>query len=83
MGKQNQLIDAGGVPDIFVSGLGDVEAIGEGVFRFTYFAVDHGDQVVVAKLVVSKDALIAALHMASKASGMCDACETVKGMPVN
>lgn len=61
------------VLDIFVSGLGEVEDLGGGVFRFTFFAKHHGpsgeEQIVVAKLVAPCEAVPPALIMAAKAVG--------------
>jgi hypothetical protein len=61
------------VSDIFVSGLGEVEDIGGGCFRFTFFSKRHiGDDeewVAVAKLVAPREAVPSALLMAAKAIG--------------
>lgn len=78
MGQQLELVEPFGVPDVFVSGLGEVEAIGGGLLRFTFFSMDHGQLVVVAKLVAPTSAVPAAIRMAGKACGVC-ACEKLMG----
>lgn len=81
-----ELVDVLAVPDTFVSGLGSVEPIGGGNWRFTMFVNQEvaGDtvKVVVAKLVISIDALPEAIHMAAKATSTC-ACESARRMVRN
>jgi hypothetical protein len=60
-----------GVPDIFVSGLAEVEDIGGGVMRFIFYAHHDGERQVVAKLVAPVDAVPTAVTMAAKAVGWC------------
>lgn len=61
------------VMDVFVSGLGEVEDLGGGCFRFTFFAKRHGangeELIAVAKLVAPCEAVPPALIMAAKAVG--------------
>jgi hypothetical protein len=68
-----RLTDQGVVLDTFVSGLGEVEDVGGGCFRFTFFAKHHGDGgdelVVVAKLVAPMEAVPPALFLAARAIG--------------
>lgn len=75
-----------GVADTFVSGLGGVEAIGGGNWRFTFFVSQEigGDvvKVVVSKLVMSIEALPAAIHMAASETSTC-ACENARKMVRN
>lgn len=67
------LTDAGLVLDTFVSGLGEVEDVGGGCYRFTFFARHKGDageeMLVVAKLIAPMEAVPPALFMAAKAIG--------------
>lgn len=69
-----RLIEPGVVLDIFVSGLGEVEDLGGGCFRFTFYAKHHSEVgeelVVVAKLVAPMEAIPPALFMAAKAIGL-------------
>ena len=71
---RRRLVDTGYVPDTFVSGLGEVEDVGGGCFRFSFFAKQHGDDgseelVVVARLVAPMEAVPPALFLAAKAIG--------------
>ncbi|HEU4986893.1 MAG TPA: hypothetical protein VFT89_07495 [Rhizobiaceae bacterium] len=65
------------IPDTFVSGLGTVEEIGGGCFRFTFYATQSAltdgevERVVVARLVAPLNAIPPALILAAKAIG-CD-----------
>lgn len=53
--KHLPLVEALAVPDVYVSGLADVEPLGGGVYRFTFYALQrsaitgHTERVVVAK----------------------------------
>lgn len=68
-----QLIEPQIIPDIFVSGLGEVEDLGDGNFRFTFYCKHHTgakeELVVVAKLIAPRSAVPPALFMAAKAIG--------------
>lgn len=61
------------VPDVFVSGLGEVEDLGGGCFRFTFFVKQHIDgaeeTVIVAKLIAPMEAVPPALFLAARAIG--------------
>lgn len=71
--QAGRLTDTGRVPDIFVSGLGEVEDLGGGCFRFVFYARHKGDNgeemVIVAKLVAPMEAVPPAVIMAAKAVG--------------
>jgi hypothetical protein len=62
------------VADIFVSGLGAVEDLGGGCFRFTFYARhkdQHGEEmIVVAKLIAPMEAIPPAIIMAGRAIGL-------------
>jgi hypothetical protein len=68
-----RLIEPYSVNDIFVSGLGEVEDLGGGCYRFTFFAKQHGNDgeetVVVAKLIAPMEAVPPALFLAARAIG--------------
>lgn len=68
-----RLTEPGILPDIFVSGLGEVEDLGGGCFRFTFFARHKGEDgeelLVVAKLIAPMEAVPPALFMAARAIG--------------
>lgn len=61
------------VPDVFVSGLGEVEDLGGGCYRFTFFVKQHMDgaeeTVIVAKLIAPTGAVPPALFLAARAIG--------------
>ena len=86
MGENLEMLEPFGVPDTFTTGLGSVEDIGGGCYRFTFFtkqdAHGHSDRVVVAKLVMSIDALPAAIHMAAMSTNTCS-CENARKMVRN
>lgn len=67
-----RMIEPVPVHDIFVSGLGEVEDIGGGCFRFTLFIASHNgeDFVVAAKLIMPREAVIPALTLAAKGIGL-------------
>lgn len=83
---QPELMDVLAVPDTFVSGLGTVEPIGGGNWRFTFFVSQEvgGDtvNVVVSKLVMSIEALPEAIHKAASTTSTC-ACENARKMTRN
>lgn len=74
-----KLLEPFGVADTFVSGLAEVEYVGGGCWRFTFFTVQHHDgreeRVVAAKLIAPGDAVPDAVLKASKAVGMSIAME--------
>ena len=80
--KQQEMLEAFGVPDTFVTGLGSVEDIGGGCWRLTFFSVQGRDLVVAAKLVISGAALPNAIHMAAKLTNNC-ACQLAEPMTRN
>lgn len=67
------MIEAFGVSDIFVSGLGEVEDLGGNCYRFVFYSKQHvggrDEMVVVAKLVAPLEVVPPALIMAAKAIG--------------
>lgn len=68
-----RLVETFGVSDVFVSGLGEVEDVGGGCYRFTFYAKQHIDgteePVVVAKLIAPMEAVPPALFLAARAIG--------------
>jgi hypothetical protein len=69
-----RLSEPGVVPDVFVSGLGAVEDLGGGCFRFTFYArhkdKDGEEMIVVAKLIAPMEAIPPAIIMAGRAIGL-------------
>jgi hypothetical protein len=80
------LLELRNVQDTFVTGLGAVENIGGGNFRFTFFTSQdvHGrsELVVAAKLIMSIEAVPDAIQMAAKLTNLC-ACENVRKLARN
>lgn len=46
------LVEFVGTPEIFVSGVGDIEDIGGGCVRFTFYVMEKGQRIVTAKIVM-------------------------------
>jgi hypothetical protein len=69
MDGKREMLELFAVPDVFVTGMGNVESIGGGNYRFTFFvSQDVGGShecVVAAKIVMSIEALPDAIHMAA------------------
>lgn len=69
-----ELIEPFGVPDVFVSGVGEVEVLGSNV-RITCYAeqkfAGRTQKVVVARIVIAQDALPVAIA-AAIAGADCD-----------
>jgi hypothetical protein len=62
------------VPDVFASGLGEIENMG-GCYRFTLYARQQGtdgaeDAIIAARIVVPHEALPAILFIAARHIGM-------------
>lgn len=76
-----------GVPDTFVSGLAEVEEVGGGCYRFTFFCRAKHDgreeRQVVAKLVAPMEAVPPAVMKAAKAVGFCIAKDKFCAAKVN
>ena len=64
------LIEPVVIPDTFVCGLHNVEELGDGVYRFTFFATQTDDRICVARLVLSTKAIFHAATWALKAIGI-------------
>lgn len=68
-----QLSDPLNVTDIFASGLGEVEDLDNGCFRFTLYSAHHIDgreqRTVVARLILPASAVPPAILLAAKAVG--------------
>ncbi|TGP34033.1 MULTISPECIES: hypothetical protein [unclassified Mesorhizobium] len=71
---EHLLVEPAIVPDIFCTGLADAEDLGDGNFRFTLYArqkslhdLGNADYVVVARLVMSAQAVMESIQMTMKA----------------
>jgi hypothetical protein len=80
------MLELRGVPDTFVTGLGAVEHIGGGNYRFTFFTCQdvqgRQEKVIAAKVIMSIETLPDAIHMAAKLTNLC-ACENVRNLSRN
>ncbi len=81
--KQRRLIEPYAVQDTYVSGLAEVEDIGGGNYRFTFFCREHHDDheewTVVAKLIAPLEAVPPAVIKTARAVGMSLALEFPRG----
>lgn len=86
MREQQELLETFAVPDVFVSGLGNVENIGGGCYRFTFFTTQDisgsAEMVISARIIMSVEALPHAITMAARMTNMC-ACENVRNLVRN
>lgn len=86
MDERPEMLEPFGVPDVFVSGMGNAEHIGGGNWRFTFFVnqdvAGETQKVVAAKIVMSIEELPAAIHMAARLTSTC-ACENARRMVRN
>lgn len=68
------MVDAYGVQDIFIGGLGEIEPVGGACLRFVFFSEQHigerEERIVVARLVVPMEAVGPAALAALKAVGV-------------
>jgi hypothetical protein len=82
MDEKRDMLELFAVPDVFVSGLGSVESIGGGNYRFTFFVSQEVDgarvSVVAAKIVMSVEALPEAIGMAARLTNMSDGATIAK-----
>lgn len=69
-----RLIEPGHIQDVFVAGLAEVEDLGGGCYRFTFYAHQtiggHDMRVVVARLIAPASAVPPAIMLAAKAVGL-------------
>lgn len=78
-----ELIETLAVPDVFASGLAEVEDIGNGCYRLTFFALhrhgEHEERQVVARLIMAAEAIPKAIRMAARATHSCACAEIGSG----
>lgn len=82
MAEKIEMLEPFAVPDTFVSGLGSVENMGGGNYRFTFYTAQDHDLVVAAKLIMSIAAVPEAMHMTAVETHTC-ACEGVRKLARN
>jgi hypothetical protein len=85
MDKHHRLIEPFSVLDVFVSGLGEIENVGGGCVRFTFYTIHHTDgveeRVVAAKIIMPIDAVPEAMLRTSKSVGIGLAMELRRVSP--
>lgn len=63
------------VPDVYVSGLWNIEPLGGGTARFTFYTIKHGEPELAASLIAPLAAIPPAVVMGLKAVGAtCASC---------
>lgn len=68
------------VPDVYVSGLWNIEPLGGGTARFTFYTIKHGEPELSASLVAPLAAVPPAILMGFRAMGVaCGTCRVLKG----
>jgi hypothetical protein len=70
---KTNMLETFAVSDTFVSGLGEIEHLGGGVYRFTFYTRQHvgerDELIVSAKIVMPMEAVPPALAMTAKMVG--------------
>lgn len=68
------------VPDVYVSGLWNIEPLGGGTARFTFYTIKHGEPELAASLVAPLAAIPPAILMGFRAMGVaCGTCRVLRG----
>lgn len=68
------------VPDVYVSGLWNIEPIGGGTARFTFYTIKHGEPELAASLIAPLAAVPPAILMGFRAIGVaCGTCRVLRG----
>lgn len=68
------------VPDVYVSGLWNIEPIGGGTARFTFYTIKHGEPELAASLIAPLAAVPPAILMGFRAMGVaCGTCRVLRG----
>lgn len=86
MVEKREMLELFAVPDVYVSGLGSVETMGDGNVRFTLFTEQYvagqPECVVALRFVISPTRIPAAMHMTAVETLAC-ACRNVLLMTRN
>lgn len=64
------LVEPFAVPDINVSGIADIEDMGDGNFRFILYARRRQERIVVASLVMTEAAVMRCIMHSARAIGV-------------
>lgn len=81
MGRECELLaEPFAVPDVYVTGLWNIEPLGHGDARFTFYTIKRGEPELAASLVAPLAAVPPAILMGVKALGLaCGTCRVLKG----
>lgn len=64
------LVEPFAVPDINVSGIADIEDMGDGNFRFILYTTRRGERVVVASLIMTEATVMRCILSSAQAIGV-------------
>lgn len=64
------LVEPFAVPDINVSGIADIEDMGDGNFRFILYTTRRSERIVVASLVMTEGAIMRSILKSAQAIGV-------------
>lgn len=74
--EQATLVETFVVQDVYVSGLHDIENLGEGDYRFTFYVKQRStqdqmtdDRIVVARIVMSTSSILSGIQQTMRALG--------------
>lgn len=69
------------VPDVYVTGLWNIEPLGHGDARFTFYTIRRGEPELAASLIAPLAAIPPAILMGFRAIGVssCGTCRVLKG----
>lgn len=76
------LVEPFAVPDIHVSGIADIEDMGDGNYRFVLYTKKRHERIVVASLVLTEGAVMRCILQSAQAIGVSIAA-AIETMPKN
>lgn len=82
MDSELPLVEPFAVPDINVSGIADIEDMGDGNYRFILYARRRSERIVVASLIATEATVMRCIMQSARAIGVSLAT-TVGELPKN
>ena len=81
MGRECEVLaEPFAVPDVYVAGLWNIEPLGHGDARFTFYTIRRGEPELAASLIAPLAAIPPAILMGFRAMGVsCGTCRVLKG----
>lgn len=70
MDSELPLVEPFAVPDINVSGIADIEDMGDGNYRFILYARRRSERIVVASLIMTEGAVMRCILHSARAIGV-------------